>query len=85
MVLQDMISSFLKKNILIEYDGEQHFKCLFSWETEEHFIQRQKHDKEKDKYAKENGYILIRIPYTHFNDICLEDLLEQSSFILKEE
>lgn len=74
-----------EKNILIEYDGEQHFKCLFSWETEEHFIQRQKHDKEKDKYAKENGYILIRIPYTHFNDICLEDLLEQSSFILKEE
>lgn len=72
-------------NILIEYDGEQHFKLVFSWDTEERFIQRQEHDKIKNNYAIKNNYILIRIPYTHYNDLCLEDLLNNSNFIVKGE
>lgn len=72
-------------NILIEYDGEQHFKPVFSWDTEETFLLRQKHDKLKNEYALNNNFILIRIPYTHYNKITIEDLLENSKFKVKGE
>lgn len=50
------------KKYFIEYDGEQHFKerVWFSGKIEE----RQKRDRVKDKYAKDNGIIMVRIPYT---------------------
>jgi hypothetical protein len=34
----------------------------------------------KNQWCKENNIPLIRIPYTHFEDICLEDLLLESKF-----
>ena len=35
-------------------------------------------------YAKEHNIPLIRIPYTRLNDLCLEDLLlETSTFIIE--
>lgn len=71
--------------ILIEYDGEQHFRRVFSWDSEESFVLRQKHDKDKNQYAFNNNYIIIRIPYTHYNDLILEDLLENSRFIVQKE
>lgn len=44
----------------------------------------QERDEYKNNWAKENGFTLIRIPYTHYNNICLEDLLpETSTFIIK--
>lgn len=74
-----------KKNIIIEYDGEQHFKQVFKFDTEESFKKRQQHDKEKNEYCFKNNITLIRIPFTHFNNIELNDLLENSRFIIKEE
>lgn len=71
-----------ERNILIEYDGEQHFKQMFRFDTEERFLLRKRHDEYKNIYAKENGYILIRIPYTHFENININDLLENSNFII---
>ena len=73
------------KNILIEYDGEQHFNPVFSWDTEETFLLRKKHDKLKNEYALNNGFILIRIPYTYYNKVTIEDLLENSKFKVKGE
>ena len=36
-------------------------------------------------YWKENNINLIRIPYWHYNDLCLDDLLvETSKFIVRE-
>lgn len=32
-----------------------------------------------------NGYVLIRIPYTHYNDLCIKDLLLNSDYIIKKE
>jgi very-short-patch-repair endonuclease len=72
-------------NILIEYDGKQHFSPIFGWDTEERFELRKKHDIDKNNYAKNNHFILIRIPYTHYNNLCIKDLLNESEFILKEE
>lgn len=71
-------------NILIEYDGEQHFKVAFNWDTQEKFNQRQFYDKLKNKYALQNNITLIRIPYTHYNNLCIEDLLNNSNFKIKE-
>lgn len=68
-----------KYNILIEYDGKQHFdKPNGGWGEE--FEKTLKRDQEKNKLAFENNFILIRIPYTHFNSIELEDLLLQSKW-----
>ena len=73
-------------NTCIEYDGEQHFKPIFNFDTEESFQRRQNHDQEKNNYCFNNNIKLIRIPYTQYNDLIINDLLPQTSkFILKKE
>lgn len=44
------------KKIDLEIDGKQHL-----------MEDRQKHDKERDKYLIENGYIVYRIPWNEIN------------------
>lgn len=51
-------------NILIEYDGEQHFRPVTIWGGEESFVRQQKLDKIKTKFAQDNNIKLVRIPYT---------------------
>lgn len=71
---------FVENTYLIEYDGEQHFKkdSVFDYEYTHN------HDLIKSNWCKENNIPLIRIPYTHYKDLCIEDLkLETSSFIEK--
>ena len=44
----------------------------------------QKHDIIKNAWCLANDIPLIRIPYTHYDNLCLEDLqLETSKFIIK--
>lgn len=70
-------------NTCIEYDGEQHFKPTYNFDTNESFKLRQQHDEEKNNYCKEHKIILIRIPYTHYNKLTINDLLpEKSNFII---
>ena len=71
---------YIENKYLIEYDGKQHFdkNSIFDYEYTHN------HDLLKSKWCKENNIPLIRIPYTHYDDLCLEDLLlETSSFIEK--
>lgn len=70
-------------NILIEYDGEQHFKSVPNWGGEKGLQQRQDRDNLKNIYALENNFVLIRIPYTHYNEITIEDLLLKSKYRLE--
>lgn len=43
----------------------------------------QKRDEYKNNWCKEHHIPLIRIPYTHKNNLCLEDLLlETSKFVV---
>ena len=70
-------------NVLIEYDGFQHFYAVNNWGGEDGLNKRQLVDDIKNNYAKENNYILIRIPYTHYNSIVLDDLLPNSKFRLE--
>ena len=56
---------FLLKSyrLITEYDGEQHFKIVKCWSGLEGLLRRQASDLAKDKYAIENGYSMVRIPY----------------------
>ena len=49
-------------NILIEYDGQQHFKISFG-QDENKLIKQKEYDKIKDEWCKNNNIHLIRIPY----------------------
>lgn len=70
-------------NTLIEYDGEQHFGLGRMWGEKEYYSTLKKHDIIKNSWCKENNIILIRIPYTHYKDLSIDDLLPQTSrFIL---
>lgn len=60
-----------KLNILIEYDGEQHFKEIKSWGGAERLKKQIENDKIKDDLAKYNNKVLIRI---HFKDF---DIVEE--------
>lgn len=67
-------------NLLIEYDGVQHYIDK-KWDNLEEMQQR---DNIKTSYALKNGYSLVRIPYTELNNIDLEMILGDK-FLVKEE
>lgn len=74
---------YVDNKYLIEYDGETHYRAnLHGWHTEEQLIAQQERDMIKNQWCKDNNIPLIRIPYTHLNNLCLEDLiLATSNFI----
>lgn len=62
-------------NMIIEYDGIQHFKPVEFFGGVEEFKFRKKIDNIKGKYCEDNNIYLIRIPYTEYENI---------DFIIKE-
>lgn len=52
------------QNILIEYQGIQHYQPIEYFGGDTRFKYQQKHDKMKAEYAKARGYKLIAVPYT---------------------
>ena len=59
-----------EKNILLEYDGEHHFKPINKYKRAQRtHKQTVIHDKIKNKYCEDNNIELIRIPFTHFKFI----------------
>lgn len=60
----------LKNNsILIEYDGEQHFKSVPLWGGDAQFIKQKNSDRYKDTLAILQDCVLIRIPYLNFENL----------------
>lgn len=51
------------RNLLIEYDGEQHFKPIEFFGGEESFEKRKKNDEIKNKYCRDNNIELLRIRF----------------------
>lgn len=69
---------YVNNSYLIEFDGEQHYNTdsLFDYNY------THSHDLIKNEWCKKNKIPLIRIPYTHLDNLVLEDLLlETSNFI----
>lgn len=55
-------------NILIEYDGGQHYFPVQRFGGQEHFEKCKMNDSIKDKYCEDNNIQLIRIPYWTSNE-----------------
>ena len=51
------------KNMVIEYDGEQHFKPINAWGGMKNLVAVKSRDSIKDKYCKDNGIGILRISY----------------------
>lgn len=62
-------------NLLIEFDGRQHFKAIEYFGGETEFKKRQVRDKIKNQYAKSQNVKLLRISYKEQNNI--EEILEK--------
>lgn len=56
-------------NMLIEYQGAQHYMVTHRMGDEEKLIYRQKHDCIKREYCKAKGINLLEIPYTNLNQV----------------
>lgn len=67
--------------LLIEYDGEQHFNPVNHFGGETKFKIVQIRDMIKNKYCKENGIYLLRIPHFDYDDIEIILEKELSNFI----
>jgi len=65
----------LDKNVLIEFDGEQHYKPVNFFGGVEGFKQRQKNDDIKTKYCKDNNIKLIRIKHSDNIENRLKELI----------
>ena len=75
---------FINNQYIIEYDGILHFDYTDSgWNTKERYEHTTQSDSDKNKWCKDNNIPLIRIPYTHYDNICIDDLLlETSQFVI---
>jgi len=51
------------KNIVIEFDGQQHFESVYYWGGEYELKNIKLRDKIKNEYCKENNIKLVRIKY----------------------
>lgn len=64
-------------NTCIEYDGFTHFIANGGWNTEENLAGIQYRDNIKNKFCKDNNIRLVRIPYTDFNKIDINYILNR--------
>lgn len=65
-------------SFLIEFQGSQHFEQKFT--SREAFLRQQANDKRKRAYCSVKGITLIAIPYTEYNNMTLDSILEQGRF-----
>ena len=62
----DIIIQTNGEPLFIEYDGRQHFQEIGCWDKLE---DTQYRDKLKNDYCNDNGYMLLRIPYTEYENM----------------
>ena len=61
-------------NLLIEYDGKQHFEPIEFFGGKTEFEKQLRRDKIKNRYAAENNIPLLRIPYTVEGEAIAEEV-----------
>ena len=63
----------IENNIILEYDGEQHFRPTFSMEE---FIKGKERDIIKNNWIMNSDYYFVRIPYT-LKDINITNIINE--------
>ena len=73
-----------ERNILIEYDGQQHFQQVpFFQKTRADFQKTQEYDRRKNSYCLANNIPLYRVPYWEIENInCFKQLIKKD-FLVK--
>lgn len=67
---------YINNKYLLEYDGEQHFLIEpKGYYTSEKIQEIKNRDEIKNQWCKDNNIPLIRIPYTKYDTLTIEDLL----------
>jgi hypothetical protein len=61
-------------NLMIEFDGKQHFEPIKFFGGEKAFEETQERDQRKNRYCRDHNIELVRIPYYDFDNI--EAILE---------
>lgn len=69
-----------KYNVLIEYQGEQHYRPNPYFGGEEGYQKQRIRDNIKRDYAKDKGITLLEIPYTYDSYEKIESLLDTTMF-----
>jgi very-short-patch-repair endonuclease len=71
------------ENLLIEFDGKQHFEANSFFGGEEALARLQKSDQLKNDYARDSGIRLLRIRYDEIDDISsiLDDALRHQDAV----
>lgn len=67
-----------KVKFLIELQGAQHYERKF--QTAEQFSKQQSNDKKKVNYCRARGITLVAIPYTEFDSMSLDSILEAGHY-----
>lgn len=64
-------------NMCIEVDGKQHYVSLPHFEKTISFEKRQQYDQIKNQYCIDNDILLLRLPYTEFENGNVDNILNQ--------
>ena len=70
--------------VLIEYDGEQHYRCVSHFQKSVFdFKKTQEWDRKKNSYALSRKISLIRVPFWDYEILTLERLLNEPTYRVK--
>ncbi len=58
-----------EKNLIIEYNGIQHYQENSFMGGQKRYLQRQKRDADLRDYCQRNNFKLLEIPYNEFKNI----------------
>ena len=72
----DFYAEMDDRKILIECQGEQHYRSVSYFGGEAAFETRTEHDRRKREYAVANGYEFLEVPYTNRTRKMVFDMLD---------
>lgn len=72
----NFIVDFKVKNMIIEYNGQQHYIPIEHFGGELRFKKQQQRDEDLRKYCKENNLQLLEIPYTYTEQEIKDKIIE---------
>lgn len=79
--IQKLLFDFEKNGILLECDGDQHFRSIDKFGGNERFLIQQDQDFTKDKYVLDNNLTLIRIHSKEIKNDLIDSIFNSSTTI----